>query len=881
MSALFEKLKKDALDWRMSGYGGTDFPLIGEILRWQFDGDPGPGEALDDGVPLKYLRQPQFQALEVYWFVRLCKNTPHVVDLYKDYYGGDKEGFFNALGVPVSRDALEYATEDQILDRVKTDLDFVKDKKIHALHEAAILDYPSYILALAMGAGKTVLIGAIIATEFAMSLRYPKGNFMKNALVFAPGTTIIESLRELSGMPFEKILPSKWHQNFAANLKIEYPRTKQKDIQALGGSLYNLIVTNTEKIQLRAKTVRRGKLDAINFAEKEKRVALESNLRLQKICGLPGLGIFSDEAHHTYGNTFDELKRVRETINHIHEQTPLVAVINTTGTPYYKKQSLKEVIFWYGLGDGIKDNILKSLNEGFRQYNMSEQSDGAVFDDVIREFFTTYGDVALPDGAKAKIAFYFKTQEHLDESRRLIERAMAKINQDASQILVNTQKSIAKDIEEFQRLNDPGNQKRVILLIGKGVEGWNCPSLFACALIKEQTRSNNYILQAATRCLRQVPGNTHSARIFLDADNIEILNKELENNFGTTLMLIGGTETATRTVTIKIRKVKLPKLDITRIIKRVVRAGKTRRKIKLDKPRGKELPPALASVLTPDFSGPRGILMPTGETKELPAGKETTGCHAAAWKIAAKYHLPGMPVLKCLRGLYPRGEIPNSDLYELFQQVEDQQADYKTVEEKVTDALALIRTHDEDGRALFDEENGARVHRLRMSQGTFDRMKQKDLFAGRKDYADKGDISFHYSPYNFDSEPEREFFRKVLAMLNITPGEVKEFLFTGGLTDPKKTDFHFEYLGRDGRYHDYFPDFVLVKKTGEYFIVEVKAERDRDDATVQAKAKAVEELREIQPKQFKYNIVYAPAHGVADIDLKPVTNWLYNSNSKT
>lgn len=881
MSALFEKLKKDALDWRMSGYGGTDFPLIGEILRWQFDGDPGPGEALDDGVPLKYLRQPQFQALEVYWFVRLCKNTPHVVDLYKDYYGGDKEGFFNALGVPVSRDALEYATEDQILDRVKTDLDFVKDKKIHALHEAAILDYPSYILALAMGAGKTVLIGAIIATEFAMSLRYPKGNFMKNALVFAPGTTIIESLRELSGMPFEKILPSKWHQNFAANLKIEYPRTKQKDIQALGGSLYNLIVTNTEKIQLRAKTVRRGKLDAINFAEKEKRVALESNLRLQKICGLPGLGIFSDEAHHTYGNTFDELKRVRETINHIHEQTPLVAVINTTGTPYYKKQSLKEVIFWYGLGDGIKDNILKSLNEGFRQYNMSEQSDGAVFDDVIREFFTTYGDVALPDGAKAKIAFYFKTQEHLDESRRLIERAMAKINQDASQILVNTQKSIAKDIEEFQRLNDPGNQKRVILLIGKGVEGWNCPSLFACALIKEQTRSNNYILQAATRCLRQVPGNTHSARIFLDADNIEILNKELENNFGTTLMLIGGTETATRTVTIKIRKVKLPKLDITRIIKRVVRAGKTCRKIKLDKPRGKEMPPALASVLTPDFSGPRGILMPTGETKELPAGKETTGCHAAAWKIAAKYHLPGMPVLKCLRGLYPRGEIPNSHMYELFQQVEDQQADYKTVTEKVTEALALIRTHDEDGRALFDEENGARVHRLRMSQGTFDRMKQKDLFAGRKDYADKGDISFHYSPYNFDSEPEREFFRKVLAMLNITPGEVKEFLFTGGLTDPKKTDFHFEYLGRDGRYHDYFPDFVLVKKTGEYFIVEIKAERDRDDATVQAKAKAVEELREIQPKQFKYNIVYAPAHGVADIDLKPVTNWLYNSNSKT
>jgi len=876
MSTLFEKLKQDALDWRMNGYGGTDFPLIGDILRWQFDRDPAPGEALDDGVPLKYLRQPQFQALEVYWFVRLCKNTPHVIDLYRDYYGGDKAELFRALGVPLSRDALEFAGVDEILAKVKTDPDFVKDKKIQALHEAAILEYPSYILALAMGAGKTVLIGAIIATEFAMSLRYPKGEFMKNALVFAPGTTIIESLRELSGMPFEKILPPKWHQRLAANLKIEYPRAKQKDIQALGGSSYNLIVTNTEKIHLRVKNVRRGKLDALGFAQKEKRVELESNLRLQKIAGLPNLGVFSDEAHHTYGNLFNELKRVRETINYIHENTSLIAVVNTTGTPYYRKQPLREVIFWYGLGDGIKDNILKSLYEGFRQYHMGEQSDGAVFDDIIREFFTTYGDVALPDGAKAKIAFYFKTQAHLDESHRLIERAMAKMNQDASQILVNTQKSIARDIEAFQQLNDPANQKRVILLIGKGVEGWNCPSLFACALIKEQTGSNNYILQASTRCLRQVPGNDYPAKIFLDADNILILNKELESNFGTTLSLISGTETATRTVTIKIRKVDLPKLSITRTVKRVVRARQAHRKIRLSKPRGKETPPALASVLTPDFSGPRGVLMPTGETKELPAGKETTGCHAAAWKIAATYHLPGMSILKCLRDLYPQGEIPNGDLYELFQQVEELQADYKTVTEKVTEALALIRTHDEDGEALFSEENGVLVHRLRMSQSTFDRMKQKDLFADRGDggYADKGDLSFHYSPYNFDSEPERDFFRKILAMLNITPGEVKEFLFTGGLTDPKKTDFHFEYLGRDNRYHDYFPDFVLVKKTGEYFIVEIKAERDREDPTVLAKAKAVEELREVQPDLFKYNIVYTPASGVAEPEIKSVADWI-------
>ena len=96
-----------------------------------------------------------------------------------------------------------------------------------------------------------------------MSLRHPEGNFMKNALVFAPGTTIIESLRELSGMPFEKILPPDLHRDFAANLKLEYPRAGAKDIQAQRGSGYNLIVVNTEKISLRAR--RRSNHSELDF----------------------------------------------------------------------------------------------------------------------------------------------------------------------------------------------------------------------------------------------------------------------------------------------------------------------------------------------------------------------------------------------------------------------------------------------------------------------------------------------------------------------------------------------------------------------------------------------------------------------------------------
>ena len=78
-----------------------------------------------------------------------------------------KRFFFDALGVHISRDALDFAEIDQIVDKIKRDENFVRIKNLQDLNEAVKLDYPSYIFALAMGAGKTVLIGTIIATEFA------------------------------------------------------------------------------------------------------------------------------------------------------------------------------------------------------------------------------------------------------------------------------------------------------------------------------------------------------------------------------------------------------------------------------------------------------------------------------------------------------------------------------------------------------------------------------------------------------------------------------------------------------------------------------------------------------------------------------------------
>ena len=885
MQHLFEKLREDTLNWRKDGYPCHDYPLIGEILRYQFEGEA------DDRVQLKYLREPQFQSLELYWYLRLVLKTPHIVELYRHYYDtGDIRDFCEAFGIPISPQELILIRDvDAIIDLVENNSEFVKQKRIDHVYEAVTLPYPSYIFALAMGTGKTVLIGTIIATEFAMALRYPDGaesphlagetHFMKNALVFAPGTTIIESLREISNIPFDQILPPSLHRDFLANLKITYPQTGAKDIQVQAGSPYNVIVTNTEKIALRANVKKRSNQTEFAFEEKKEQAELEANLRLQKITSLPSLGVFSDEAHHTYGNKIDtELKRVRETVNYIHEITPLIAVINTTGTPYAKRQMLREVVAWYSLGEGIKDNILKSLHNGIVQYPIGTIPDEDVISSVINDFFDNYGDVALPDGAKAKIAFYFRTQEHLDASLKHIQNALTAIGESTTQILVNTQKSSQTEIDEFNRLNDSDSQKRIILLIGKGTEGWNCPSLFACALIKEQTTSSNFILQASTRCLRQVKGNTHTAKIFLDTKNSTILDKELQANFGTTLGELRTQDAETQEVALRIRKPDLPKLQIMQLVRRVVPLERMPKAIQLHIPTDiRKTSPAFRSILTPDFTQrSTSPLTALGAQDEVEIANRTTDCYTLARRLATNYHLSMMEILKNLKKLYPEGQIPYAHFDSLCKQVEDQQQNYEVIEEHIAEHLALIRIHDDDGNLLFekDDTDGSYVHKVRL------RKSKADLLLREEDLDDNHDVSYHYTPYDFDSSPEQNFFKTILSTLNQSVADVEVFLFTGSLTNTKKTDFHFEYKGTDNNYHRYFPDFVIVKNTGEFYIVEIKSENERGHPDVVAKKKAVKRLAKLQPDtHFEYKVIYTrDAFLQENLDeMQTIRKWIYGN----
>jgi type III restriction enzyme len=341
---LFQQITAKVSDWQRAGFEHDKYPVLAEILAWATAPD-GSGWQL---------RPPQLRALEVYWYLRLVEKTPRIFDLYQRYFPADEDtgALLKALGI--SDEAFRAANFKlkTLWQKIQSDDSFVRQFRLEALRETLALDYPSYILALAMGAGKTALIGAIIATEFAMALEYPDGPFVQNALVFAPGTTILAALRDLADVPYQRILPARLYKPFAASVKIIFTRDGVKDIPVIRGSCFNVVVTNTEKIRIQKETIRKSDIGTLFNQHSEDQARSEvANLRLQAIASLPHLGVFSDEAHHTYGQALDtELKKVRKTVDYLHQKSPnLVCVVNTTGTPYFKRQPLRDVVIWYGL----------------------------------------------------------------------------------------------------------------------------------------------------------------------------------------------------------------------------------------------------------------------------------------------------------------------------------------------------------------------------------------------------------------------------------------------------------------------------------------------------------------------------------------------------
>lgn len=873
---LYQVLAQRVAAWREQGYPHTAYPAIAEILEWA---------ANPEGAGFR-LRPPQVHALETYWYLRLCEGTPRITDLYRRLFSKQSE-LLAALGL-IQDEAKEYALDyglDALLERIKTDDDFVRRLRLEALRESLTLRYPSYILALAMGAGKTVLIGAIFASEFAMALEYPEGPFVQNALVFAPGKTIIESLRELAATRFDRILPPRLYKPFAASIKLTFTRDGDPDIPVIRGSLFNVVVTNTEKIRIQKENIRRADLGPLFSPLKEDEARAEvANRRLQGIASLPHLAIFSDEAHHTYGQSLDtDLKKVRRTVDYLADNTNLIAVVNTTGTPYYQRQALRDVVIWYGLSEGIRDGILKEVAGNIQAFSF----DGRVEEylaHVVQDFFQDYGDVTLPDGNPAKLAIYFPQTDDVEQYRPKIEAALAEIGLPPTLILEHHTRNESK--ADFDRFKFKDSPHRIALLVDRGVEGWDVPALFACALARRLKSSNNFVLQAASRCLRQVPGNTKPARIYLSLDNREILDRQIQETYGETIADLNRTQTQKRSATIRLRRINIPPLVVQQRVRTVVRKEAAPATLRLTKPDIAAGPTLEKRVYTvSEQKATYRLLQQIGDTVEIAATPETTSIYAATIELAAIYRLDLKGILAELRRIYEgAGELPMAHLVELARQIEEQTRRYEVREERVEVALALVkpegfsRTVDEDGTEAYTAEITYPVDRQHLL------LSWKEM-----ESANPRDLGFHYTPYNFDSNPEKSLFEQLLSHLNLHPDQVEDIYFTGALTTPDKTDFFVEYKGEDGKWHRYTPDFIIRRKDGRVLIIEVKnaqfadatqedlrrAEKGEAAITVEGrKAVALKQWEKLNPNRLKYELVFARENTIAHDQTRAIRHFV-------
>jgi len=358
---------------------------------------------------------------------------------------------------------------------------------------------------------------------------------------------------------------------------------------------------------------------------------------------------------------------------------------------------------------------------------------------------------------------------------------------------------------------------------------------------------------------------------------VKILDTQLKETYGESLQILNSATQDIRKDRLVLRKVEIPPILLKKKIQKVVPTAKQLdiAQIQLQRPEVKVEGLKRIVYDLKDIPDRKGVLIAKSEDKII-VEEDFTDTYSFAVELSTLYRIPLMPIYEKLISLYPDGEIPESHVPEIKRQLEERIRNYEVTQEEVEVALALIRP------AGFDKEQ-------KDSQVTYTTEivyhKDKENLLQRYDgFREKNkswyqlEFGFHYSPYNFDSNPEVDLFQQVLVMLNEDPADIEDVYFTGAITDPAKTDFLFEYRGKDDRWHTYTPDFLIRKKNGKVLIIEVKMEKLRGDDVEGEKGLKALKLQEIQglnPDKLKYEILFTDKDEIGFSNINKIREAIY------
>lgn len=279
------------------------------------------------------------------------------------------------------------------------------------------------------------------------------------------------------------------------------------------------------------------------------------------------------------------------------------------------------------------------------------------------------------------------------------------------------------------------------------------------------------------------------------------------------------------------------------------------------------------------------MLLQLGDTVTINTEVTSVDAYSAAVDLAARYRLDIWTIYGELKRIYDTADLPLPHLEELSRQIESQTCFYEIKEEKVDVALALVKP---DGFTKETDPSGAEFYTAEIM---YPRDREHLLLSWQSlKPQNPRDFSFHYTPYNFDSKPEKSFIEQIISYLNLKPNEVEDIYFTGAITDPARTDFFVDYKDDKGKWRRYTPDFIIRRKpkkgskqgTGKVFIVEIKREHDRAhpiDGEQGKKALALRKWEQLNPDRLKYEMIFTAADTVSVDQLKEVREFVEESDT--
>ncbi|MBK24687.1 MAG: type III restriction endonuclease [Halobacteriovorax sp.] len=800
----------------------------------------------DPAGPNSFLRVPQYEALEMYVFLKEYLDNEPVQNIFKDWYEKNKKFKDRSITGAESGQATLFGGE----------LDEKSYKKIFSAMKKNNRMYSNYIFALTMGTGKTILMATCIFYEFILAKKWPKDiKYCHNALVFAPDKTVLHSLKEIQTFDMSKVVPPEYVNFLTTHIQFHFLEEAGTSLSTLDKSMFNIVISNSQKIILKKKHKEKSSVDKIfestkdvyekntvysnnedlyGFDVPDNEVELATNQRFEKLRRLEQLGIYVDEAHHVFGAGLAKDMGVKKGANSLRTTidelalslaasgTRVVSCYNYTGTPYVGKDILPEVVYGYGLKEAIDNGYLKKVQlNGYTNVKNTEFIKLA-----INDFVENYSNQKY-EGMLPKLAIFASSIEELvNEVKPAVEDELTKLGIPLDRILVNVgddKVTSNDDIRRFVTLDTRTSSDQFILLVNKGREGWNCRSLFGVALYRSP-RSKIFVLQATMRCLRSIGEGQQKGRVYLSNENLDTLNNELQQNFRINAKDLQGVAESKDNV--EVRPVPPPvKITLKRkllqfeLLKKEISNGIDLELDKINFEKYRVIQTTQEGLEEGGVSGDAPNI-----TNDLTSIKEKMEFSPITIVAEISRYLNR----KCLE-IDSVLENSKQGMNEIVKVVNDfNEVLYDWIIPRLFNEFYELNSFDDweehDVELVKDPPLETGYYTVRAKTDMTVSLNHKDLVPGLVEK------SFHLDTYCFDSKPERTLFWDLLK-----EDKVKKVYFTGMLTHGQ-SDFFIQYI--DPEQHSvrsYYPDFIFEESDGSYVIVEVKGDNMVDDPVVQAK----------------------------------------------